>query len=89
MEPSDVMRALLDLAAEAELEVSTVNPPRGDDTPPTSALCRVRGRLWVMLSAADPVAVQLDVLAGALCEHAPELVADTWVPPAVRALLER
>ena len=39
--------------------------------------------------SADPVAIQLEVLAGALRAHAPELIEARFLPPAVRALLQR
>ena len=56
--------------------------------PPASAVCRVRGAVWVMLSGADPVAIQLSVLAQALRKEAPKLVEQKFLAPAVRALLD-
>ena len=90
MEPSDVMAVLLDLARDAGLEVRSVRAGGGEpgEPPPSSAVCRVRGALWVVLSSADPVAIQLEVLAGALRDHAPELIEERFLPPAVRALLQ-
>jgi hypothetical protein len=90
MEPSEIMAVLLDLAREAGIEVRSVGPGGGEaGAPPlTSAVCRVRDSFWVMLSSDDPVAVQLDVMASALREHAPDVVGDRFVPPAVRELLE-
>jgi hypothetical protein len=51
-------------------------------------VCRVRGELWVVLSSSDPAEVQLRVLAEALRGHAADLIEDSYLPPAVRALLE-
>jgi hypothetical protein len=84
------MTALLDLARDAELEVRRVAPSavEADEPAPASAVCRVRGRVWVVLSSADPVAIQLGVLGAALRDHASELVASRYVAPAVRAFLE-
>ena len=88
MEHAELMQCLLELAASAELEVRIVDAEAGADTPPASAVCRVRGELWVVLSSSDPVEVQLRVLAEALRGHAPDLIEDSYLPPAVRALLE-
>ena len=90
MEPSAILEALLDLAREANLEVRPVG--RGGLEPgesqPGSAVCRVKGEVWVMLSSIDPVAIQLQVLARALCEHAGDLIEARHLPPAVRSVLE-
>jgi hypothetical protein len=50
-------------------------------------VCRVRGRVWVVLSSSDPVAIQLGVLGAALRDHASELVEARYLAPAVRAFL--
>ena len=90
MEPSEILEALLDLAREAKLEVRPVSAGAGEVglMPPTSAVCRVRGAVWVMLSSADPVSIQLRVLAEALREHAVGVSEAHFLPPAVRAALE-
>jgi hypothetical protein len=90
MEASEILAALLDLAREAGLEVRPVGRSglEAEEVPPGSAVCRVRGAIWVMLSSADPVAIQLEVLAEALRRHAPSLIEERHLPPAVRALLE-
>jgi len=89
MEPSEIMTVLLDLAREAGLEVRSVGSGGREpgEPAPASAVVRVRDAFWVMLSAADPVAIQLEVLAGALREHGADVVEDRFLPPAVRALL--
>ena len=89
MEPAELMQALLALAGEAELEVRLARPgSRGEPEFPTaSGVCRVRDATWVVLSQADSVDVQLDVLAGALRTHAAALLEERYLPPAVRQRL--
>ncbi len=87
MENVDVMEVLLSLAREVDLPVRVVGASSAEADPPTSATCRVRGVWWVILSSADPPQVQIDVLAGALREHAGTLLEDRYLPPAVRARL--
>jgi hypothetical protein len=48
----------------------------------------VKGDVWVMLSSVDPVIVQLEVLASAVRDHAAHVIADRYLPPAVRELLD-
>jgi hypothetical protein len=90
MENSELMQALLDLCGEAGLDVRLVGgasgPPEGE-APPGSAVCRVQGKLWIVLSRGDPVELQLRVLATALREHAGELLESRYLPPALRELL--
>lgn len=89
MQPADLMQALLDLADETGLEVRTARTRAGGDDPPvSSAVCRVKGRIWVVLAQGDPVDVQLGVLARALERHCGETLNDRYLPPAVRALLD-
>ena len=90
MEPSEIMTALLDLARDAGLEVRQADAAHADAGLPSlaSALCRVHGRVWVVLSSADPVAIQLRVLGAALHDHASELVEARYLAPAVRAWIE-
>ncbi|MGH0038018.1 MAG: hypothetical protein ACQGVK_23560 [Myxococcota bacterium] len=85
MEPAELMEALLDLAREVDLPVRLVAPLEGDTA---SALCRVRGRTWVVLSRSDPVAVQIDVLARGLRDCAGEALEGRYLPPAVRDRIE-
>ena len=80
------MQALLGLAREAGLEVRSASGS-GTEPPPPSAVCRVKGEPWVVLSTADPVEIRLDVLAGALREHAGGFLAGRFLPPAVRERL--
>ena len=57
------------------------------EAPLASATCRVDDREFVVLSVADPLEIQLDVLAGALRSHATALLEGRWLPPAVRERL--
>ena len=89
MENSELMQALLDLCGEAGLDVRLVGASAAADgeSPPGSAVCRVQGKLWIVLSRGDPVELQLRVLATALREHAGELLESRYLPPALRELL--
>jgi hypothetical protein len=87
------LEAFLELARELGLEVRVVGARAGRnesfaESPPASALCRVRGRLWVVLSVADPVSVQIEVLARALHLHAGAALDERHLPPALRLHLE-
>ena len=84
------MAVLLDLARDAELEVHNVDATRAEigEAVPSSAVCRVRGSVWVVLSSADPVAIQLAVLGSALREHAPALIEARYLAPAVRTWVD-
>jgi hypothetical protein len=84
LSPLEQLEMLLVLAREVELEVRRV--AAGDAT--TSGVCRLRGRIWVMLAAGDPPERQLAVLAGALRDHRAEACEARYLPPAVRAALE-
>jgi hypothetical protein len=90
MESSAILEALLDLAREAGLEVRAVGRAGLEvgESAPGSAVCRVKGDVWVMLSSVDPVIVQLEVLASAVRDHAAHVIADRYLPPAVRELLD-
>jgi hypothetical protein len=90
MEPSRILDVLLDLAREADLEVRPVG--RGGleagESQAASGVVKLKGRVWVMLSSVDPVAIQLEVLAGALRDHAAEWIEQKHLPPAIRDLLD-
>lgn len=89
MQPAELMEALLEIAASAEIEVRSARPgaPADGDWIIESGVCRLRGKLFVVLSPSDSVDEQLDVLARALREHAPEALEGRYLPPAVRARL--
>ena len=89
MADAELMESMLDVARQAGLTVKRLSSGRLDDyeAATTSGVCQVRGEVWVMLSPADPSEVQLEVLARALREHAPEFVAAHFLPPALRERL--
>jgi len=83
------MESMLEVARQAGLKVKRLGRGRLDDyeAPAASGVCRLRGEVWVMLSPGDPPAAQLEVLARALREHAPEFAAAHFLPPALRERL--
>ena len=90
MEAAEILEFLLTLAHEVELEVRVLrgqNNPESDFAP-TSACCRVKGRVWVVLSPNDPVDLHIDVLAGALRSEAGSELEERYLPPAIRQLFE-
>ena len=74
------------LARDAGLEVRVVGtrPGRPEEAPQASAICRVRGEIWVVLAGGDPVGEQVGVLCQALREHAAEYLESHFIPPALR-----
>ncbi len=88
MQSADLMQALLELADEVGLEVRPVRAGVEGEPPLASGVCRVKGRVWLVLSSADPVDVQIGALGAALVAHAGEALEDRYLPPAVRAALE-
>jgi hypothetical protein len=90
VEAARLLNALLDLAREVELPVKTLGRASGADAPAqtSSGVCRVRGEFWVLLIDADPPERRVEVLAGALREHASEQLEQRYLPPALRAILE-
>lgn len=90
MTPEALRDALADLAREAEIDVRVL-PGSGEvepGLPVASGACRVRGRVWVILAARDPVEEHIEVLARALRAHAGEWLEGRFLPPAVRQRLE-
>jgi hypothetical protein len=82
--PAELLEALVALAREVGLEVGVASA--GDDA--TSGVCRLRGRIWVLLAKGDPPERCVAVLAGALREHAAAECEARYLPPAVRSVLE-
>ncbi len=88
MEKATLLDALLELARTADLEVRFLRRSQAVDLEaPTSAACRVRGQVWILLSTADPVDVHIDVLADALRTHAAPLIEGRYLAPAIREVL--
>lgn len=89
MDAAETLEALFELAREADLEIRSIglrSQPAGE-APPTSAVCRVRDAVWVVLCAADPVERHIAVLAEALRDHRADWLEERWLPPALRAIL--
>ncbi len=90
MDAPEILDHLVELAREAGISVRVLG--RGaesvGDLPPQSAVCRVKGEVWVVLSAADTPEERVAVLAGALREHAGGVLEGRYLPPAVRDRLE-
>ena len=90
MEEVEILEVLFELAREAGMRVNIAG--RGqvgvDNLPLTSGVCRVRDQVFVVLSVAEPVSVQIEVLAMALREYAGELLEDRHLPPAVRIYID-
>jgi len=90
MDPREMLEVLLELAGRAELEVRVLgSSAAGQDLRPTSsAACRVGKRVWVVLAPDDPPRYQAQVLAAALGRFRGEFLEETFVAPAVRALID-
>ena len=86
MDSAALLNELLDLAREAGLEVRGARASAGEAAP-ESAVCRVKDRVWVVLSTADPVEIQIDVVVDALRTHAAHLIEARYLAPAVRERL--
>lgn len=89
MSPEQIHEELLALARSAgfDLRTSSGKLGRDSDLPVASGVCRVRGSIWVILSAAESLEERSDVLVEALTAHAGSLLEDRYLPPAVRARL--
>ena len=87
MELSELLAQLRELARELGLEVRDVRGGGEGEPAVASGVCRVRGRIWVMLAAADDLEQRVEVLAGALKSHAGAALESRYLPPAVRARL--
>lgn len=85
MEAPEVLEQLVALAGEAGIRVRAASR---SEAALESALCRVRGELWLVLVPAEPVEHRIGVVLRALREHAPRLLEERWLPPAVRARVD-
>jgi hypothetical protein len=90
MQLADVLEALLELAEEVSLEVRVLREDRAQDGdfPPTSACCRVKGKVWVVLSPNDPAELHCRVLGSALKSEAATVLEDRFLPPAIRRWID-
>ena len=89
MTEKELIEAMLELANDLDLEVrvagSALTP--GSDAPLVSAVCRLKGRLWVVLSTADPASAQIEVLARGLRLQGGAALEERYLPPALREVL--
>jgi hypothetical protein len=88
VEPVQLLEHLADLAREAGLEVRAVRGAAAGETVASSGICRVRGAIWVVLAAGDPLEEQIAVLVRALNRHAAEFLETRYLAPAVRSRLD-
>ncbi len=89
MELPALRDALAELARECGVSVRVLRGA-GDGAPGlASGPALVRGAPWVVLVASDPAAVQIAALATGLVRFAPSALAARYLPPAVRAALDR
>ena len=89
MTERELREALVELAEGAGLRVRGLRAAAGGEGEPVpaSAVCRVRGELWVVLSGAETAEEHCAVLAAALREHASAWLEERWLPPAIRERL--
>jgi hypothetical protein len=88
VESRQLLDALVGLAGEAGITVKVARAGESE-LPPRSGLCRVRGSLVLVLSAAEPLEARIDAAAAALRTHGAALLEGRFLPPAVRERLER
>ncbi len=88
MEPDDLLERLLALARSAGVEVRETKAQGEVDSGPHSASCRLRGRLWVILVAGDPLEERIRAVADALDQADPGWLETHYLPPALRTRLE-
>jgi hypothetical protein len=79
---------LIGLAEEAGIAVRVARAGESE-LPPRSGMCRVRGRLLLVVSAAEPVEARIEAVVAALREHGGALLEERFLPPAVRERIER
>ena len=83
-----MLELLTGLAEEAGIAVRVARS--GDsELPPRSAVCRVHGRLLLVVSAAEPMEARIEAVADALRAHGADWLEGRFLPPAVRERLER
>ena len=88
MHPTEMLDQLADLARAAGLEVREIRGAAGEgDLYNSSGICRVKGRIWVLLAASDSLDERIDVLGRGLATHAREFLESRYLPPAVRERL--
>jgi hypothetical protein len=89
MTEQELIEVMLELANELELEVRVAGsaPTVGSEAPLVSAVCRLKGRLWVVLSSADPASAQIEALARGLRLQGGPALEERYLAPALREVL--
>lgn len=89
MSDAELLEHLGELALAAGLTVRTHRDRAGGEAERRagSGVCRVRGEIWIVLAADDPLVERIEVLAGALRAHAADYLESRYLPPAVRERL--
>ena len=88
MESDDLLDRLLALARTAGVEVRETKGGGEADSGPHSASCRLRGQLWVILVAGDPLEERICAVADVLDQADPGWLETHYLPPALRTRLE-
>jgi hypothetical protein len=83
-----MLDVLVGLAEEAGIAVRVARTGESE-LPPRSGICRVRGRLLLVVASAEPVEARIEAVAAALREHGGGLLEQRFLPPAVRERLDR
>ncbi len=88
VDETDILENLFELARAAQFQIRAAGRLGPDDPPLTSGVCRLRGQLYIVLSAGESVPMQIDTLATALREHGGDFLQDRHLPPAIRELID-
>ncbi|RPG07101.1 MAG: hypothetical protein CBC32_010285 [Proteobacteria bacterium TMED72] len=88
VDEADILEMLFELARDAGFEIRAAGRLAPDDPPLLSGVCRLRGKLYIVLSANESVPVQIEALALAIRENASETLQNRHLPPAIRDLLD-
>ncbi|MEE3328279.1 MAG: hypothetical protein VX252_13155 [Myxococcota bacterium] len=88
VDEADILEMLFELAREAGFEIRAAGRLSPDDPPLLSGVCRLRGRLYIVLSANESVPMQIEALASALRDNAAESLQNRHLPPAIRSLID-